>query len=96
MERTYENLLLRFAFLIPAEFGMLQDIFHFLFDLKCSIFPVFTLFHFHKIQFHFQIHTAAFTENLMKIFNKYFAFLSGNNRIRKLHTQGIFSCKNDF
>ena len=89
-------LLLRFAFLIPAEFGMLQDIFHFLFDLKCSIFPVFTLFHFHKIQFHFQIHTAAFTENLMKIFNKYFAFLSGNNRIRKLHTQGIFSCKNDF
>ena len=31
-----------------------KDIFHFLFDLKCSIFPVFTLFHFHKIQFHFR------------------------------------------
>ena len=72
---------------------MLQDIFHFLFDLKCSIFPVFTLFRLHKIQVYFQIHPTSFTENFMKVFDEDFALLPGDHRIRKFHTHGILSGK---
>ena len=88
-------LLLRFTLLISAKFGMFQDILHFLFDLKCGIFPVFTLFRLHKIQVYFQIHPTSFTENFMKVFDEDFALPPGDHRIRKFHTHGIFSGKCD-
>ena len=81
--RTGRGFLLFRRFFLFIQLCMFQDIFHFLLNLKNCIFPVLAFLSLFKLKLDLQIHSAAFTEYLMKIFHKDFTFFPGDHRIRK-------------